>query len=120
MGRQERDVFLALAERHDLDGKNIQAVIKVFPEAAGGDFLFQIAIGGGDDAHIGKARAVFPDAFVAFFLQGPEQLALQIEGDFTDFIQKQGSALGGFKAAGAILDCAGESAFGVAEKFTLV
>ena len=101
-------------------GKTLRPVIQVFAEAAGGDFFFQIAIGGGHNAHVGKARAVFAHALITFFLQGPQQLALQIERDFADFVQKQSSALGGFKTSGAILDCAGESALGVAEKFTFV
>jgi hypothetical protein len=64
--------------------------------------------------------AVLADALVTFFLQGAEQLALQVERDLADFIEKEGSAPGGLETTGAIFDCSGEGALRVAEELAFV
>ena len=51
--REQRDVFEAFAERRDADLDDIEAVIKVLAEAAGGDFFGEVLVRRGDDAHIG-------------------------------------------------------------------
>ena len=120
MPGQKGDVFAAFAEGGDLDGEDVQAVVEVFAEAAGGDFFFEVAVGGADDADVGAAGAVFADAFIEPFLEDAEQFALEGQGDFADFIEEEGAAFGGFEAADAVADGAGEGAFGVAEEFAFV
>ena len=80
MLRQQRNVLLAFAQRGDLNRKDIETVIKVFPEPARGHVLLQIPVGGGDDAHIGAPGAVFADPLITLFLQRPQQFALQFQG----------------------------------------
>jgi hypothetical protein len=50
------------------------------------------------------------------FLQYAQEFALQMQGDFTHFIQKQGSAIGQFKASRAFTGGPRESSFGMPEK----
>jgi hypothetical protein len=50
---EERNVFGALAERGDPDGKNIEAVIEVGTEFVFGDEFGEITVGGSDEARVG-------------------------------------------------------------------
>ncbi len=49
---EERDVFLAIAQRRDVEGDDVEAVEEVFAEVAAGDLLFEVLVGGGDDAGV--------------------------------------------------------------------
>ena len=51
------------------------------------------------------------------FLQDAQQFALDFQGNFPNLVQEKGSALGCFKAAGAVLDRPGKGAFDVAKEF---
>ena len=46
-------IFLAVAQRGDIDGDYIETVIEIFAKGVRGDGAFEIAVGRGDDAHLG-------------------------------------------------------------------
>jgi hypothetical protein len=100
-----------------LQRKNIQTVIQVFAKATRLYFFFQIPIRGCDDSHIRLPGSVLAYAFIAFLLENTQQLALELQRDFTDLIQEQGATRGNLKPAGPVLDSPGEGAPGVPEKF---
>ncbi len=50
---QQRDVFHTFLQRHNMDRKDIQPVIKSFAKAPGGYFLLQVTIGRANASHIG-------------------------------------------------------------------
>ena len=52
MVRQWQDVFRALAQRRDVQFDNVQAIKKIFPEAAVLYFIFEVAIARGEYAGI--------------------------------------------------------------------
>src|SRR5690606_13475730 len=79
MGRERKDVFLALAKRRDAERKHAQAIIKVLTETPGAHVGGEIVVGGGDDANVDRPGRVVPDALVLPLLQYAEQLRLQIE-----------------------------------------
>src|SRR6516165_7012001 len=114
---QNRDIFFALSQRGNLQWENIETVIKVFAKTARGYLFFQISIGGRDDPHIRLPGSVLAYTFITLLLQNPQQLGLQLQRDFTDLVQEQGSTGGEREAAGSILDSPGERALGVTEKF---
>ena len=58
------------------------------------DLLFQIPIGRGNDPDVDLAGAILPDELEGPFLQDAQQLALQIQGDLADFVQKERSPIG--------------------------
>ena len=120
MRGQQRDVLLALAQGRHLDGEDVEPVIEVLPEAALLRVLLQVAVGGGDDADIDGARLLLADALILLLLQDAQELALEREGDLADLIEEERAAVGGFEAAGAVFDRAGEGAFDVAEELALV
>jgi len=113
---EEKDVRLAFAERGHKDGEDIKAVVQVGPEFAVFDHAFKVAAGGGDDADVGVDGRLSADAFEFLFLEDAEEFDLGLGRDIADFIKKDGAAGGGFKAALAEGEGAGESAFFVPEK----
>ncbi len=66
---QDGDVFFALAERGNFDGKPIQAIIQIFAETALFDLLLQVQIGCGDDSYVGVVSSLITDSFEFAFLQ---------------------------------------------------
>src|SRR3569623_1605599 len=114
---QQRDVFLALTQRRHLDGKHDEAVVESLAEVAFGNLLFESAMGGGDDAHVGMDRLVTAHPLEHPFLQHPQQFDLHVQAPVADFIEKQAAAFGELEAALTGGDRAGVGAFLMAEQF---
>ena len=55
-------VFAALAQGRDLDREDAEAVVEVGAEVAALDLLLEIAVRGGDHAHVGVAHLRVADA----------------------------------------------------------
>ena len=119
MLRQRRDVFRAVAKRWEVNGENAEPVVKVLAEAAGFDFAGKVSIRRGDDAHIHRARAIFTELLELAFLQDTQQLALEFERHFADFIQEQRAAIGQLESADTVLHRSRKGATDVAEEFAL-
>src|SRR5215469_11473801 len=49
---KNRNVFLAVAQRRNKEGNDVEAIEQILAEAAVRDFLFEILVGGGDDADV--------------------------------------------------------------------
>ena len=118
MFSQQGDVFQALAQRGNLDEDHAQAVVKVFPEPAGLDLIFQVLVGGRQHAHVHLYILVGTHAADLVLLQGPEHLGLGREAHVADLVQEDGSALGLLELALALLDGRGKGSFFVPEQFT--
>ena len=58
---QQGDVFAAVFQIRHLDGKHVQTVVEVLAETPLGDLVFQIAVGGGNDAYIDLDALVAAD-----------------------------------------------------------
>ncbi len=116
---QQGDILAALAQGRQGDADDVEAVEEILAESAAADLVFQILVGGGDQAHIDLdvAGAAHPAEFA--LLQHAQQLDLHHRRQFADFIEKQGAAVGDLEEAGLLLDGAGEGAFFVAEEFAL-
>src|SRR5207245_10871795 len=78
--------------------------------------LSRLEIGSCDQACIGSQVARASQPFELPFLEHAQQLVLKLERDVADLIQKYRSAIGQLKAADALRDSAGKSAFLVAEE----
>ena len=98
--------------RHD-----VQAVVQVLAKAAGVDLVEQVAVAGGDDAGVDADRVRVADALELALLQHAQQLHLQLGRRGVDFVEEDRAGVGGFEAAGAVVDGAGERAADVAEQF---
>src|SRR4051812_22426717 len=120
MPRQKRDVLCPLLEAGNLNGEYIEPIVEIFAKAAGRHLLLQVTICRADDTHIGESRAVFPHSLVTFLLQDAEKLALQIQRDLADLIEKDRPSLRHLETAGAVFDGPGKSAARVTEKLAFV
>ena len=116
---QAGDVFLVIAQRRNIDRHDIQAVVEVLAERAFFERRAQVAIRGGDQAHIhfDGARAAEPLEFA--LLQNAQQLHLRGRRHIADFVEKKRAFVGQFEFAGLAGCRAGERAFLVAEEFAL-
>ena len=78
--------------------------------------LRQVAVGGGDDAHVDLDRALGADRVDLAFLQGAQQLDLHVQRQLADLVQEQGAAVGLLELAQVLVGGAGEAALLVAEQ----
>ena len=98
------------------DRKHVEAVIKVFAETAFARQFRQVAVGGGDDAHVDLHRPLGADGIDFAFLQRAQQLDLHVEAQFADFVEEQRAAVGFLEFAQMLVAGAGERALLVAEQ----
>src|SRR5262245_54421331 len=52
VARKDRNILFAVAERRNVKGNYVQAIEEVLPEGSASDFLVEVFVGGGDDAHV--------------------------------------------------------------------
>jgi hypothetical protein len=93
------------------------AVVQVFAEQAVAHVVFQLAVGGGDDAHVHLHRARAAHRPHLAFLQHAQQLDLEGGRGFADFVEEHGAAVGTLEQADVVFHRAGEGAALVAEQF---
>jgi len=55
---EQRYVLAPVAQRDELDGHDVEAVVEVLAELPGRDRLSQITVGGGDDAYVTSIDSV--------------------------------------------------------------
>ncbi len=91
---ERQDIVAAQPQGREGERKYVQAVVEVLAEAAGGDFLAQPTVGGGEDAHIEADRHAAAEPLDLALLQDAQQLGLQAERHFGDLIEQQRAALG--------------------------
>ena len=115
---QEADVLGSLAEGRKLDANDVEPVEEIFSETAFGDFLFEVLVGGGDDADVGADDLVASDARELAVLQDAEDFRLELDGHVADLVEEEGASVALFEAACALRDSAGEGAFFVPKKLT--
>jgi hypothetical protein len=116
VANEEGNVLATLAQRRDVDGENVEAIVEIAAEGALGDEPRKIAIGGGDDANVHALRAVAAEALEFLLLENAEELGLELERNVADFVEENGAAIGEFEAADFLVDGTGEGAAFVAEK----
>ena len=97
-----------LAERRQRDAEAIEAIVEIGAEAAVDQHQFEVAIGGGDDPHIGLDGFVAADALETLLLQHAQHLALHERRHVADFVEEE-------RSAGALLELADAFAVGAGE-----
>ena len=85
---QERDVLAPVAQGGHQDRQHVQPIKQVLAKAAGLGFGQQIAMRGGDDAHVDFDVAHVADAPNLFFFENAQELDLQRQRQLTDLVQK--------------------------------
>src|SRR5579859_947449 len=113
---QRLDVERTLAQGRQAQIDDVEAEEQILAERALAHFVLEIAVGGGDDAHIHLHRRIAADAVDLAFLQGAQQFGLQARVHFRYFVEQQGAAGGFLELAEAAGHGAGEGALLVAEQ----
>src|SRR5581483_3018813 len=103
-------------QRRHAKRKDIESVIEIFSKSTRRHLFLEVAVGRRDDSHISPSRSVVANTFVTLLLKHAQQLALDLQGNLSDFIQENGSALRGFEPSRPVFDRAGERAAHVAEE----
>src|SRR3954467_14004739 len=90
---------------------------QILAELVLADGVDNIAVRGGDQAHVYPKFLVSSDPCKAPVLEKAKELRLERPAHIADFIQENGAAMGFLHAPELLLECAGESAPFVAKKF---
>ncbi len=99
--------------------ENAQAVEEVLAEPPLGDLAFEVAVGGGDDAHVHLALDGGADRADLPLLQRAQQLRLDGQRHLADLVEEQGAAVGQLEEPFLVLVRAGERAALVPEQLAL-
>ena len=116
---QRLEVLDVVAQRRQVAGQDVDAVVEVLAEPLVVDERAEVLVGGGDDPRVGEAVADVADASELASLEDSEELALAAGRHLGDLVEEQGAVVGQLEAAGAVLVCSCERAFGVAEQLAL-
>ena len=95
---QRQDVAAPLPQRGHQD-EDDEAEVEVLAERAVAHRRLEIAVGGGDDAHVDLDASRPPMRLELLFLQHAQQLGLQLRRHVADFVEEQRAAVGGFEEA---------------------
>src|SRR4051812_14645890 len=98
-----------------MDAHHVQTIEKIFAEISHRDFLFQVLVRGGHDAHVRLEGDVAAHARKLAVLEHAKNLARELERHVADFIEEERPAIALLKAADALSGRAGESATLMAE-----
>src|SRR3990170_7707832 len=93
MSCQEGDVLPPLAQRRDMNGYDIDPVVKVLSEGPLLNFFREIFIGCRDDPDIDLYVSISPDPLEFLFLQDAQYLGLCVQAHVPDLIQKEGPSV---------------------------
>src|SRR4029077_10069966 len=83
------DVFLALAQRGDVEGGDGYSVEQVLAKTTGSDVRPKIPVGRGDQLELNVARLVRPERIQFSPFEDTQEIGLQFEGHLTDLVEKQ-------------------------------
>ena len=98
------------------DRKDLEPVVEVAAELLFCDHFGQVAIGGGDEAHVDGDGPRAAQALDLPLLQRAQQLGLQVERHLADLVEKERALVRQLEAADLARDGAGERALFVAEE----
>ncbi len=117
--REEGNVFLAIAQRRQLDRKHVQPVEQILPQLAGAHRFHRIHVRRGNDAHVHGLLLAPAQAAEGALLEHAQQFHLGPRNHLGDLVQENRSAVGELEYAGAPIVRAGERPLLVAENLAL-
>lgn len=111
-----RNLRAAITKSRETDLNDFEAEVEVFAETFILHFLFEVAIGGSNDADVDLAGTRAADALDDAVLNDAKELGLDVERKFGDFVEEEGAAISVFEEAGFVGGSSGESALGMTEQ----
>ncbi|KFB70942.1 MAG: hypothetical protein AW09_003941 [Candidatus Accumulibacter phosphatis] len=116
MTRQGSDILTALPQGRDHQWKDVEPIEQILAKQAPRHAVGDVPIGGGNDTQIEAYRLAAPHPLDFTLLENAQQLGLQSQRHFGDFVEQQGSMLRLFKLAGLGVLSATESPLFITEK----
>src|ERR1700687_1764148 len=116
---QRGDVLPAVAQGRHVKGNHVQAIEKILAKGAARDFLFEMLVRCGDDAHVDAQGSVGAYALEALFLEYPQNFRLRAEAHVSDFIEEERPAVGLLKFTDLVFRRAGKAALNMPEELGL-
>ena len=116
---QQRQVFLALAQRRQSEREDVQPVVEIFAQLALLHRRRRIDVGGGDHAHVDRLLGAPAQPPETAFLEDAEQLHLRRRRHLADLVEEQGAAIRQLETPLPPIRRAGEGALLVTEDFAL-
>jgi hypothetical protein len=89
---QERDVFLALAERRKLELHHLDAVVEVLSECSALHHGCEVAVGRRDDPHVGVFRSRGAERLELPLLEHAQEANLESRAHLADLIEEESPA----------------------------
>src|SRR5918995_1180475 len=113
---QERDIGMPLSQRRQLNGNDVEPVVKILSEVPSIDLARQVLVGGRDHSGIDFDAASAADTLELALLKHAQELFLRGERQLPYFVQKDRSLVGELEATFALSDRAGKGALLVPEE----
>jgi hypothetical protein len=119
MRHEGGNVFAAITQRWQLDGKYIQAKVEVTSKFAISYHFRQVAMSCSYESNIHLVSSTATQAFEFLFLQYAQQFGLKLRGNIANLIQEEGAFIGQLEAAQLLRYGSSECALLVAKKLAL-
>src|ERR1700676_68141 len=119
MREESGNIFAAVAQWRQLQVDNVEAMIKIFTEAALANQGEQIDVGSGDDAHVHLDLLRAAEAHELALLNIAKKLGLRFRTNGGDFVEENRALVRDFEQALFGGHRAGESTFDMAEELGL-
>ena len=94
IGGKVRDVFTASPQGRQIYIDDVDSVVQVLPKSAGGNFAFERAMGGANDAGLNGDIFGAPESRELSILKELQELGLETEADLIDAVKEEGAATG--------------------------
>ena len=116
---EREDVLGALAQRRKADLEHLEPVVEILAEGAALDRGTQVAVGGGDEAHVGGQPLGATHTLELPLLEHAQELGLRGQAHLRHLVEEQRASCGELHLAGLGLGRAGERAALVPEQLGL-
>src|SRR5262249_8507015 len=89
---EQKHIRLPFPKRWNKDRKDVQAVVQIFAEFAGGNRLLEVLVGRRDTTNVGPNGLGAAQPLELTFLQDSQQLDLSRQIQIADLVEKQRAA----------------------------
>src|SRR5690606_36724056 len=117
--RQQGNVLLPLPQRGDMDGEDVERVVEILAEPAGGDLLLQRDVPRRNQPEVDRHRLTAPQPLDVPLLQDAQQLHLDGRRDGGDLVEEEGSTVRLLEQAAPVRYRSREGSLHVAEELAL-
>src|SRR5439155_46992 len=110
------DLVAAFAQGRDLEPDHVEPIEQILAKTSFLHSMFEVGVGGGDDADVDRERSRFAKRTDLARLQEAQQLRLEIEAELADLVEEQRSIPGASDDAWVVAVGSGKRAAAVAEQ----